>query len=745
MRIASEGGRTVSVDPELVRGLRSTAVRGMYTTEQALEAAVAGAPVEWVTTPGGALTLRGAPPVTTILAPVRVHASAERESAPMPYAGGQVARGGRLGLLGDRDFMETPFSMTSYAARIIEDQQARSVADVLDNDVAVRNIFPRTGFADQFMMRGFPVLNSDIAFDGLVGIVPHNNVNLAAVERIEVLKGPNALLGGMSFSGAVGGAINLVPKQADTDPVTQLTGTYGSRGQLGGQADVGRRFGPDASLGVRAQAGYRAGDTAVADQRNEHGFGAVALDYSGSRFKAVAHLGHQADDLKAPTDAIYVLPGFPLPGPPDAGRNFMQPWTFSHSRDTYGSLRLSYELTDETSLTAAYGRRHHRYESLVAYNQLTSPTGSTTGMAYYYPYFQDTDAFNLGLRTQFRTAGVRHALSASFDGNWRKSGSTTTLFGTVNSNIYESVLAGEPDWSGISDSAAATAAVRLTSLALADTVYLARDRLQLTLGIRSQSVQTDAISAATGARQRTYDKRALTPALGVLFKASEQVSVYGNYIEGLSQGQTAPAGTANAGQQFSPYKSRQYEAGVKWDGKAVAATLAAFQIVRPSAYTDPATMRYEVNGRQRNRGIEFNVFGSPLPRVRVLSGLAYTDAVQTRTAGGAADGNAAIGVPAWQMNLGGEWDPAGIEGLTLTGRVLYTGKQYLDAANSQEIPDWVRLDLGARYKVPGTSGAATVRLDILNVLDKNYWASTANGRLVISAPRMVKLSVSMAF
>ena len=47
------------------------------------------------------------------------------------YAGGQIARGGRVGVFGNLDFMDTPFSLTTYTAKVMLDQQAQSVADVL--------------------------------------------------------------------------------------------------------------------------------------------------------------------------------------------------------------------------------------------------------------------------------------------------------------------------------------------------------------------------------------------------------------------------------------------------------------------------------------------------------------------------------------------------------------------------------------------------------------------------------------
>lgn len=75
---------------------------------------------------------------------------------PEAYAGGQVAKGGRLGILGNRDFMDAPFSATSYTAQKIEDQGAQTVASVMEADPSVRNTHSSNGMLDSFYIRGFP-------------------------------------------------------------------------------------------------------------------------------------------------------------------------------------------------------------------------------------------------------------------------------------------------------------------------------------------------------------------------------------------------------------------------------------------------------------------------------------------------------------------------------------------------------------------------------------------------------------
>ncbi len=84
-------------------------------------------------------------------------------------------------------------------------------------------------------------------------------------------------------------------------------------------------------------------------------------------------------------------------------------------------------------------------------------------------------------------------------------------------------------------------------------------------------------------------------------------------------------------------------------------------------------------------------------------------------------------------------------GFTLTARMLHTGEQYLDAANTQKIPSWNRYDLGARYAFTSGKVPVTIRGTIENLFDKNYWLSAAREGLSVGAPRTVLLSVSADF
>ena len=184
----------------------------------------------------------------------------------------------------------------------------------------------------------------------------------------------------------------------------------------------------------------------------------------------------------------------------------------------------------------------------------------------------------------------------------------------------------------------------------------AEDRVQLTLGVRRQQVISDTYNIKTGDRTSRYDESATTPAAAILVKVTDRVSVYANYIEGLSQGATAPMTAANAGDVFAPYKTKQKEIGLKLDLGDFAHTVSLYEIKRPNGYTDPYTNVFSFGGEQRNRGVEWSFFGTPWTGLRLMGGVAYVDPELTKTAGGVNQGKTATGVPKLQGKLGVEWD-----------------------------------------------------------------------------------------
>lgn len=750
---AKETGILLVIDGRLTEGRQSRGLNGTYELRPGLDAILAGSGLQAVVQDNGSYKLqkalqlpRATGDATTTLPEVAVSASAERQGELSPeYPGMQVARGGRAGLLGQRDFMDLPFNATNYTSDMIENQQARSIGDLLQSDPSVRQASARTNINEDFSIRGFTVSSQDLAFNGMYGLMPFYRVPVEMAERVEVLKGPSALLNGMPPSGNVGGSINVVPKRAADQPLTRFTASYMSDSIYGGHADLGRRFGENNEFGIRLNGAYRKGDMRIDRQDVEETVGSMALDYRGERLRLSADIMYQQENLGVVVRQFTVGNTLTkMPSAPDNKLNYPG-YGYSKMKDSTVVLRGEYDINDQATVYAGFGTRKSRMDALAGNPTLDSADGTFSSAAALQLYDVSSRSAEIGGRFQFSTGAVKHQVSA---GVTRVTQNADIHFVGVGlfetNNLYSPVYGDTPDTSSFRGKALKYTTMELTSYALADTLSFMDDRLQLTLGARHQNVEQQNYAIGTGQKSgEGYDKSAVTPVAGIVFKPVENVALYANYIEGLSQGQVAQPPATNAGQMFSPYKTKQKEAGVKVDWGRIATTLSLFEIERPSAIT--TGNEYRVSGEQRNRGVELNVFGELNSRVRILGGGAYSRGKLVKTEGGAFNGNTAIGVPDWQISLGSEWDPVFAQGLTLTARVIHTSKQYVNEANTLSIPSVTRFDIGARYKTTLNDTPVTLRANVENLFDRDFWNTSNEGYIYLGTPRTVLLSATVDF
>ena len=695
-----------------------------------------------------------------VLPTVTVNASADASAAGLPqaYAGGQVARGGRIGVLGNLDFLDSPVKVTSYTQELIKDQQARGVGDVLKNDPAVRTTRGFGNFQESYMIRGFIATSDDLMYNGLYGILPRQYVAAEMMERVEVLLGASAFLNGAApGDGGLGGTINIVPKRASADPVTQLTLGAESGHQRYGAVDFGRRFGPDERFGLRVNAVRRAGGTAVDDENRETNLLTLGMDYRGNSFRLSGDIGLQENNLTGARPSVTVGTALTaLPAAPNAATNFNQRWGYSNARDLFGTLRGEWDLSSATTAWAAAGTRMSTENNALFSPAVNALNGAATGRRFDNAREDNVRTGEIGLRTQLETGAIRHNLNLAASTYWLDSRNAfgTSATGGIADNIYRPFFTNQPAITSTTGGNLAnpqtTTKTQLWSAALSDTMSFYGDRIALTVGARHQSLKANSYSYVNQSSTARYNESALSPMAGLVIKPLENLSVYANYIEGLQQGkQVTDTTAANFGQILAPYKSKQKELGVKFDTGSVGLGLAVFTTTRPLAYKDTLTNVESTNGSQRNRGVELNAFGSPLRSLRLLAGITFLQAKQEQTSAGLNNGKYAIGVPKMQANAGAEWDVAGVQGLAINGRATYTSTQYVDAANRLQLPSWVRYDLGARYITRIGSRAVTFRGSIENLANRSYWESAGgasnSGYLVLNTPRTFVTSVSVDF
>ena len=662
------------------------------------------------------------------------------------YAGGQVTRSGHIGLLGNRDIFDTPFSISSYTAELIENQQTRTVADVIRNDSSARMVNPLQGHSELIFIRGFNTGGNTAEFyDGLPGLSSYPTVQ--TLERVEVFKGPNALLTGTPR--AVGGAINLAPKRPVETSLRKLTTDYDYQSRFGIHADLSRRFGSEKQFGARLNAIYRSGESPTEDNEEKFGEAALALEYRADRFKLETILSYFDRELRR-GDQLFFLSrnATSAPSEPDPEDAIQQPWEKTELKGARALLRTEYDFGKDWTMHAAYGAMNYEFYMLRTVGRNLSANGDFNPQLRFQPSNTNRYTWNAGIRGKFKTAGITHQISIETmraKRTLRVPSNRKIPSLNVNSNLFNPILVARPAFDDSTKSMPKLIENLSPSIAIADTISFLDERVLLTAGIRRQSIESKFFNLNTGAIRSQYDKSANTPAFGLLVKPWDFMSIYGNYIEALEAGPTAPNSAVNAGEIFPPSETEQVEFGVKFDLDGLGLTAGLFQIERPSGITDATTNRFSVDGEQRHRGLELNAFGELWPNLRLLGGFTYIDSKLTRTQGGRFDGNHGGGVPELMAALNLEYDTPAFPGLTLTARAEHTGSQYARNDNILKISSYELYGIGVRYKRTMGDKQFTLRMNIDNLLNEDYWISAGDGIIYVGAPRAINLSFTVEF
>lgn len=663
------------------------------------------------------------------------------------YAGGQVARRANLGVLGNKDFMDTPFSITSYTAQTMEAQQASTLHDVLMNDPGVRFTTSSGHVQEGFSVRGFSLLADELTFNGMQGLVPLNHVPVEFLERVEVFKGPGSFLNG-NVNAAVGGTMNLVAKRAGEKDITTLTTDYTSTSQVGGHIDIGRRYGKDKDFGIRFNGVYKDGGTETNGQSKERVLGAISLDYHHDRWRLAVDAYGSQEKFENGSVSMYDLSKGVIDAP-DGSTNLLK-GTYGSARNNAILFKGEYDINEKLTAYVGMGKLASNTTGYLSGNHANSilADGTATVNRNNQYWWTDSTSAEMGLRGNYQTGVVKHQIVLGSSYLKSESASDYTQV-SGKTNIYHPVV-----FSMLAPSIARpnkSSDKEISSLFIADTLSFNEDKVQLTLGVRQQNVHTRSFNAITGVKTSEYDESANTPMVGLVVKPwDNSVALYANYIEGLSAGKVVPTGVNvnNGGEILPPYKSKQKEFGVKWDAGNFANTLSFYQIKKPSeinVYITPTRYNVTADGEQENRGIEWSTFGKVRENLRILGGIAYTQGELTRQTKGINQGNTPAGIPKWQMNLGVEWDTPWDPALALSLRAVYTSSQYINNMNTLTIPSWVRYDLGASYKTTMGKTPVTFHASVENLLNKNYWAGSFNSAsyVTLGSPRTFKLSATM--
>ena len=754
-----QSGLQVAADSGLLAGLQAPGLQGRYLPEEALRRLLLDTGVTFRFSGDDTVTLE---PVvarqddeTLRLGPVMVEgeldplappATGTIGSPPPAFPGGQVATGQRLGLLGNRDRLETPLSTTSLTADLIQNQQATDTYQVIQNLPSLQaTTTPYQGLTS-VQSRGVLAYIGAIGFNGTTNLFDIAPPSLVGIERVESLRGPIALFSGQTttFGSLVGGSLNFVPKRAGAEDVTSVTAGYQSDAIGYAQFDFGRRFGEEKEWGLRLGGEFLKGDTPVDfSERRQRGL-ALALDYNSDPFRAVFDLRYNEVEQDGPTREFSSVAGPTIPTNFDADTNNNQPWAFDDSDTLLGALRVEYDLLSETTAFAVAAGAIHNRSSSMGFPSNLQPNGDfRTDVG----SFRDDGNLNGnlqgGVRSEFTTGSVSHFVVAAANYGIQERNFAFVGFDPAQAfqnNIFDPIIVPDPDIQ-VDKAVGPTAEGEFFGVTLADTLGFFNDRLHVTAGLTYQDIKIENFNATTGDRTSSSEGSRLSPGAGVLFRVNESFSVYANYLEGMSNGGTAPLTAANAGEQLGPIVSDSIEVGAKFNIGTIGVDAALFQIRDTTSGVDQNTNVFGEVGERRIRGAEVTAFGEIIEDLRLLGGATFYDAEITESGNPENVGQNAPGIPDYVLALGLEYDVPVLEGLTLTGGVRHQGEAKVILGNDVEIPSWTSVDLGARYSFD----RFTARFGVENLFDETYFNGTEFGELALGLPRTFLASVSADF
>ena len=672
--------------------------------------------------------------------PVETPVEPVAEERPNVYAGGQVSNTVTLGALGDKKALDVPFSIVGYTSEHIENSQTSQLVDLLANDPSVSNQ-TLSGVSSAWNIRGFKSQHQDVQLNGLYGIAPRFYSGTESVERVEVLKGPAVLLSGIAPNGSVGGVVNYVTKRAPETPLNRVKLSYGDGGIFTQQVDIGRRT-EDGKAGVRVNVLNTNGDSSF-DEHNRANSLSIGADYEGKGYRIGFDYGlvysKVSDQQYRVTLADAVRTGWGSMPLISRDTKFGAYGGYRTLHEQYGMVSGEYDFSKNWTGFLKFGMRTTKMESIDNTFQVRTAAGSARAAYQYKNQLNKADSLELGVRGKVQSGILKHEMTFAANRihytrymHNRSLGSETTNFWNVNLQVPNNPYS----WSHPKNDENT-----FIGFSVADIISTQDERWQFVLGLRQQNMKMEYYQ-----KSASYDEDMLLPSFAVLYKPQQNVSVYANYMQGLDAGGAlvTSSSAANYGEAYAPFKTTQYEAGVKYDFGKWATTVAVFNLKTPTLMANTAKV-YTPSGEARHRGLEWNFFGEPVEGTRLIGGLMLLDAKYTKSLEGKYTGNRVPGISRWSGVFGVEHDLKSVPGLTLTTRLTYNSSAYIGEENDFSIDPWMTWDLGARYKFNAGSVPLTVRADVYNVTNRNYWRALEDESAFLGKERTFMLSVTADF
>ena len=665
------------------------------------------------------------------LAPVDVEGQ-----RPAAEEGAFVAREGSVGILGDKDTMETPFTTTNITQETIK--SFGDPSQPLDSVLAVSPSIRPVGSVlhNDFQHRGFRSNGTNTFINGVPGMFTQFNAPMYVVEKADVISGPNS------------GIINFTTKRAGYEPITRLTLTHSGQSMGGAYFDLARRFGGDKNWGARLMAEKVDGETAVDGQKVKSASIYINLDHEDAKSKTNFFTGYRQNQVVGGQRWFQIGAAVTrLPAVPKASRNYAFDGMDKESYGWMAILNHEQKFTQDWKwfVNAGYLKNKlnknvmYRYSALVIKNDagdfdLQEQTTTTPQRANY---------IQAGVSGKLRAGRTEHDLTLAVDRAWRereaaKKGSAVYDLGT--GNIYTGVL-NQHRAPTTAYEEAMNNKTSIKGISLVDTITI--NKWDVLLGVHHHSANVKAYNLNTGRVTSSVDSSATTPTVALTYRPTKDTSVYVSHAEYFDVGSVVGSGYKNRGEILPPAKTKQNEIGVKYANKDVLYTLAFFDITQANNIdVMRGADKYQMqDGEERHRGVELGVTGKIAPKWSLAAGLSYLRATSEKTKGGKNDGMTLDGQPNWNGALMVRY--AADEKFSAFGRLSYAASAWT-WDEKFKVPSTAVLDLGMTYRTQIGTTPTTFGLTLYNALDREYWIASRSAKsLYLSTPRTIALTMSM--
>lgn len=611
--------------------------------------------------------------------------------------------------------IDVPQAVSVITADQIEDQGVTQLNQALRFVPGV-SLETGEGHRDEVFIRGQET-TADFYLDGVRDDAQYYR-SLYNVDRIEVLKGANALIFGR---GAGGGAINRVSKTALTSAsFVNGAASVDTFGAFSLSGDVNTPLAENIALRVNGTYEEFASHRDFYEGRFI-GFTPTITVNAGPDTRLIASYTYD-DDERVVDRGVPSINGGPLTGYDTTF--FGDPdYNFSDVEVHIARMRVEHDFSTSLSFNASlqYADYEKFYANLVPGGGTTATTVNLSG------YESGTDRQNLigqaNLIGTFETGGIAHTLliggefTTSETDSIRDRARFTANGGTSITVALADVIT--PPAFTLEAQRASTSDLNTVSFYVQDQIDFGI--VQLIGGIRYDEFDLESVNLISGFAAARKDSR-WSPRVGVVVKPVDNLSLYASWSESFlpqSGNQFTVLDTNSA--SLDPETFENIEAGVKWSIKPeLFLTAAIFRLTRDNTQApDPLNPGFVIlAGESQVEGFEVGLAGELVENFNVSLGYAYLDGEITQTTSSAAAGATLQQVPKHHITAWGRYDLT--QRFGIGAGVVHQSSQFASMSNNVVLPAYTRVDAALFFDV---NDSLSLQLNVENLFDEEYYPS----------------------